>query len=357
MRSKVGAEPVDVSSVPEIPLAPEGFGILSDVIRRSESIVLNDYQETLKRSKTKVTVSVQRKVDLENTAESVSKPQSAIIVPIILDDKVLGVIQLYSQNKDAYSSEQLVFLEGLMQQASLAYHNAMLFQQAQDEIKERKAAEENLRASLDEREILLKEIYHRVKNNLQVVSSLLKMQSKKISDPVIKKYFLESKDKVTAISLIHEKLYNMRDLSKIDFSDYIDSLVKNLKGMHTLDNDIDIEVNAQKLFMPIDIAMPCGLILNELIINAHKHPFDNNSIDAKIEISFLMDKANDKYVLSVKDNGKGFPADKEFNSDDTMGLKLINTLVKQIDGKIQLKRDGGTHIILEFPPSSYKERL
>jgi two-component sensor histidine kinase len=244
-----------------------------------------------------------------------------------------------------------------MQQASLAYHNAMLFQQAQDEIKERKAAEENLRASLDEREILLKEIYHRVKNNLQVVSSLLKMQSKKISDPVIKKYFLESKDKVTAISLIHEKLYNMRDLSKIDFSDYIDSLVKNLKGMHTLDNDIDIEVNAQKLFMPIDIAMPCGLILNELIINAHKHPFDNNSIDAKIEISFLMDKANDKYVLSVKDNGKGFPADKEFNSDDTMGLKLINTLVKQIDGKIQLKRDGGTHIILEFPPSSYKERL
>lgn len=357
MRSINGAEPVDVSTVPAIPLAPEGFGIISDVVRKSVPIILNDYQETLKRSKTTVKVSVQRKQEMAAEEESVSKPQSAIIVPIKLDEEVIGVIQLYSQNKDAYSNEQLVFLEALMQQASLAYHNAMLYQKAQAEIRVRKKAEEELQSSLNEREILLKEIYHRVKNNLQVVSSLLKMQSEKISDPEVKKYFLESRDKVNAISLIHEKLYNMRDLSKIDFSDYINSLVRNIKGMHTLNEPVKITVDSQKITLPIDIAMPCGLILNELILNALKHPFTNESKDPEIQVKFTFDEQKGIYILRVMDNGKGFPDGVEFSSYDTMGLKLVSTLTNQIDGKIKLDKGPFTEIVLEFPPSSYAERI
>lgn len=357
MRSINGAEPVDVSTVPAIPLAPEGFGIISDVVRKSVPIILNDYQETLKRSKTTVKVSVQRKQEMAAEEESVSKPQSAIIVPIKLDEEVIGVIQLYSQNKDAYRNEQLVFLEALMQQASLAYHNAMLYQKAQAEIRVRKKAEEELQSSLNEREILLKEIYHRVKNNLQVVSSLLKMQSEKISDPEVKKYFLESRDKVNAISLIHEKLYNIRDLSKIDFSDYINSLVRNIKGMHTLNEPVKITVDSQKITLPIDIAMPCGLILNELILNALKHPFTNESKDPEIQVKFTFDEQKGIYILRVMDNGKGFPDGVEFSSYDTMGLKLVSTLTNQIDGKIKLDKGPFTEIVLEFPPSSYAERI
>lgn len=357
MRSISGAGPVDVSEVPAIPLAPEGFGIISDVIRKSTPMILNDYQETLKKSKTSVKVSVARKEELASEEESFSKPLSAIIVPIKLDDEVIGAIQLYSQNKDAYNSEQLVFLEALMHQASLAYHNAMLFQQAQEEIKVRKRAEEDLTVSLNERELLLKEIHHRVKNNLQVVSTLLKMQSEKISDKVVRKYFLESRDKVNAIALIHEQLYKMRDLSRIDFSEYINSLVDNMKVMHTLNEPVKIKVSAEELTLPIDIAMPCGLILNELLLNALKHPFSSDFVNARIDVEFSYDKETDHYKLIVKDNGKGFPEDIKLSSHDTMGLKLINTLTKQIDGRIELKRGKGSKIILEFPPSSYFERL
>lgn len=357
MRSINGAEPVDVSTVPAIPLAPEGFGILSDVIRKSTPIILNDYQETLKRSKTIVKVSVPRREVAAAEEESISKPQSAIIVPIKLDEEVIGVIQLYSQNKDAYNIEQLVFLEALMQQASLAYHNAMLYQKAQAEIKVRMTAEAELKSALEEREILLKEIYHRVKNNLQVVSSLLKMQSEKISDPDVKKYFLESREKVNAISLIHEKLYNMRDLSKIDFSDYINSLVRNIKGMHTLNEPVKVTVDSEKITLPIDIAMPCGLILNELILNALKHPFTNESRNPEIQVKFSYEKQKDTYLLKVIDNGNGFPEEMEFNSYDSMGLKLVTTLTNQIDGKIKLERGSHTEIVLEFPPSRYAERI
>lgn len=357
MRSINGAEPVDVSTVPAIPLAPEGYGILSDVIRRSIPIILNDYQETLKKSKTMFKVAVTRKAEMAAEDESVSKPLSAIIVPIVLKEKVIGVIQLYSQNKDAYNSEQLVFLEALMHQASLAYHNAMLLQQAQEEIKVRKRTEEDLTASLNERELLLKEIHHRVKNNLQIVSSLLKMQSERISDKSVRKYFLESRDKVNVIALIHEQLYKMRDLSRIDFSEYMNTLVDNMKVMYTLNDSVTINVTAEELSLPIDIAMPCGLILNELMLNALKHPFGLNFSDAKIDVEFSYDKSTDHYKLIVKDNGKGFPENVELTSHDTMGLKLINTLTKQIDGKIQLIRQNGSAIVLEFPPTSYSERI
>lgn len=357
MRSINGAEPIDVSTVPAIPLAPEGYGILSDVIRRSIPIILNDYQETLKKSKTMFKVAVTRKAEMAAEDESVSKPLSAIIVPIMLNEEVIGVIQLYSQNKEAYNAEQLVFLEALMHQASLAYHNAMLFQHAQEEIRVRKLAEEHLTESLNERELLLKEIYHRVKNNLQVVSSLLRMQSERIDDPVIRKYFLESRDKVTAISLIHEKLYAMRDLNKIDFSDYINSLVSSIKVMHTLDKPVKIVVDSESLTLPIDIAMPCGLILNELILNALKHPFTNESKDPEIQVKFSFDPAKNLYTLKVIDNGAGFPENIGITSNVSMGLKLINTLSEQIDGSIQLIRQNGSAIVLEFPPTSYSERI
>lgn len=366
MRSKKGDGPIDVREIPPIPLAPEGFGILSEVIRSGKPVILNDYQETLKKSKTKYNIEVsenggnqdagETKVSTE-TGKDDYKPLSAVIIPIKFENEVLGAIQLYSGNQNAYNAQQLIFLEAFIQQASFAYHNATLYQQAQDEIKDRITAEEFLRSALEERELLLKEIYHRVKNNLQVVSSLLKMQADKIPDPQIKKYFLDSKDRVSAISLIHEKLYRMRDLSRIDFTDYIFSLVENLKGMHTIKNPVKIDVDAQKLYLPIDLAMPCGLILNELITNALKHAFDENFSNPRIEITFTMTPNRKKYYLAVMDNGSGFPENVELKTYDSLGIKLINTLIAQIDGTVELERGKGSKIIIEFPPSSYNQRV
>jgi two-component sensor histidine kinase len=355
MRSVFSDGPLNASEIPAIPLAPEGYGILSEVIRSSKSVILNNYQEMLKKSKTKYNITVETEGVPEDSAGN--KPESAVIIPIIFENEVLGAIQLYSVNKNAYSEQQLTFLEAFIQQASFAYHNAMLYRKAQDEIKERILAEEYLRSSLNERELLLKEIYHRVKNNLQVVSSLLKMQSDKIDDAEVKRFFLESRDRVSAISLIHEKLYRMRDLSKIDFTDYIFSLVENIKGLHTLQNSVKIDVAAQKLYLPIDIAMPCGLILNELITNALKHAFDDGCSEPRIQVTFTMTDEMKKFYMAVEDNGKGFPENVDIHNYDTLGLKLINTLIGQIDGTIELERVKGSKVAVEFPPSSYKERI
>jgi PAS domain S-box-containing protein len=215
------------------------------------------------------------------------------------------------------------------------------------DITELKEANEKIRQSLLEKEILLKEVYHRVKNNLQVVNSLLHIQSKAIKDPAVLEVFRESQDRVRMMSLIHEKLYNSKDLLHINFSEYIQSLTDYLRQAYPLvSKNIDVKIDSQKVFLGVDKAIPCGLIINEVMSNAYKYAFKDRK-NGEIRISFsALDKG--KFKLTIGDNGVGFPEDVDFRSSKSMGMVLINTLTEQIEGTVNLDRTGGTKYTIEF---------
>ncbi len=219
-----------------------------------------------------------------------------------------------------------------------------------------KNAEEKIKASLKEKEILLKEIHHRVKNNLQVISSLLKMQAGYIKDPLALDYFKISAQRVKSMALIHEQLYRSADLSKIDFEIYIKKLTTHLFQTFGVNpRSIGINIKVKNVKLSIDTAIPCGLLVNELVSNSLKHGF---TAGRKGTIEIKMEKCKEEnYILSVKDNGVGFPENVDFRNTETLGLQLINTLTEQVEGNIELKQDSGTEFIITFKASDYKKRI
>ena len=217
------------------------------------------------------------------------------------------------------------------------------------DITERKAAEEMLKASLQEKEILLKEVHHRVKNNLQVVSSLLSLQSECIKDKQTVEMFRESQNRIKSMALIHEKLYRSKDISKINFSEYIRSLSGNLVRSYETVSGVRLNLNVEDIYLGIDSAIPCGLIINELVSNSLKHAFPagSKSSEGEIKIEFLRDD-NNKFKLTVSDNGIGFPRDVDFQQTESLGLQLVRILTDQLSGSIELHRSSGTKFIITF---------
>jgi two-component sensor histidine kinase len=235
--------------------------------------------------------------------------------------------------------------------AELAEANEAL----QVEIAERKRAEEQIKASLGEKEVLLKEIHHRVKNNLQVVSSMLQLQSRNIKDKETVEMFQESRNRVRSMALVHERLYQSRDLAMVDFAKYIQSLTSYLcrsYGVNT--NVIQLKTNLHDVFLGVDTAIPCGLILNELVSNSLKHAFPEGR-EGEIRIELRSD-GNDKFTLMVSDNGIGLLEDLDFRNTESLGLQLVNTLVNQLEGTIELDRRGGTTFKITFAEMKYEER-
>ncbi|MBI4962738.1 MAG: hypothetical protein HY913_05615 [Desulfomonile tiedjei] len=215
-----------------------------------------------------------------------------------------------------------------------------------EEIGERQKAEESLKASLDEKVVLLREIHHRVKNNLQVISSLLRLQSRHIRDEHYKLMFLESQNRLEAMVLIHELLYRSKDLAKIDLNGYIKSLVNLLPSSFGIGRgQVQFTTEVAPVSMSVDTAIPCGLITNELVSNCLKHAFpDGRSGTVRI----LLGSSDNTFQLIVSDNGVGLSPDLDFQSAQTLGLRLVNTLVKQLQGDLQIRRSGGTEFAIEF---------
>jgi PAS domain S-box-containing protein len=210
-----------------------------------------------------------------------------------------------------------------------------------------KTAEEQVKASLEEKVVLLKEIHHRVKNNLQVISSLLYLQADKVRDQQLREILQDSQNRVKSMALIHEKLYQAKDLSRVDLGEYIRNLVSYLLRAHSSQkSDIRLHIQAEDIFLGIDTAMPCGLIINELVSNALKHAFPNGK-SGEIHIN-LNTGQNNLFCLEVWDNGIGFPAEIDFQNTPSLGLQLVNTLVHQLDGAIELHRNGGTQFTIHF---------
>ncbi len=215
----------------------------------------------------------------------------------------------------------------------------------------RKRAEEGLRASLEEKELLLREIHHRVNNNLQVVSSLLYLQSEKLQDREdheAHEIFRESQNRVKSMSLIHEVLYQSKNLAEIDFGAYVRSLISGLYGSFGVDsNRIVSEIEVSDISIGIEFATPCGLVITELVTNALKHAFPNDGTGV-IRVN-LKSTDEHEFELEVSDNGVGVPENIDLESLETLGLQMVRILVQdQLEGTIELDRSAGTRFMIKF---------
>ena len=217
------------------------------------------------------------------------------------------------------------------------------------DISDRKDIEKKLEKLLKEKEMLLKEVYHRVKNNFALVSSLLNLQSHSIKDKKALETLNTSRDRIQSMAMVHQQLYQSADLENINFKKYIESLTKTLFKSYVTDpSKILLEMKVENLPIGADLAIPCGLIINELATNAMKYAFDlSQNVIGKIIISF--NQINDREVeLVVQDNGKGLPDNFSIDETESLGLRIVKLLVQQINGSIDFQNIKGTKFIIKF---------
>lgn len=278
--------------------------------------------------------------DLQSFGVGEQQTISMLFVPIRHSAQVIGVLSIQSYAPDAYNDRDLETLQSLADHCGAAL--------------ERINAEEQIRTSLREKEVLLKEIHHRVKNNLQVISSLLSLQSRQVSDAATLEALRESQHRVRSMALIHEKLYQSDDLARIDFAEYVRNLATYLfRSYKASPAAISLSIEtAPDLRLSLDTAIPCGLIVNELVSNALKYAFpDGRSGEIGIAFGQLGDG---RYSLKVCDNGVGVPDGFDFRQSPSLGLQLVNTLIEQLDGSIELHRNGGTEFTAQFSDTRHQ---
>ncbi|AUB54857.1 hypothetical protein BK008_07415 [Methanobacterium sp. MZ-A1] len=223
------------------------------------------------------------------------------------------------------------------------------------DITDRKKSEEQLKASLEEKIVLLREIHHRVNNNLQIISSLFNLQSNYV-DENSKDILMASQSRVKSMAMIHEKLYQSPDMTRINMKDYIESFVSGLFSLYMVETTaIHLQTDLEDIEMGIDTAIPVGLIINELVTNSLKHAFPAGNEGGIIEISFR--KEGELLTLKIADNGIGLPERRKIETKKSLGLQLVSNLVNQLDGTMMVSGENGTEVKLQFEELKYKKRL
>ncbi len=272
--------------------------------------------------------------------------RSLLCLPVTKQSKRVGV--LYLENRLAnsvFTAEKTEMTELLASQAAISLENARL-------LDDMRTAEDRVKRSLSEKEVLLKEIHHRVKNNLQIIHSMLNLQLPHIKDEQASNLFKESQNRIYSMALIHEKLYESESLAKIDLAEYIRSLTANLLLSYGVtERTIRCKVRVEDVTLNIDTVVPCALIINELVSNSLKHAFPRSSegggTRGEIGIDLRQD-SDDKFTLAVRDNGVGLPKDFALQQCESLGLKLVGILVKQLKGTIHLNTSGGAAFTITF---------
>jgi two-component sensor histidine kinase len=260
--------------------------------------------------------------------------RSTLYIPLRIGEQPVGVVELWeSRRRREFTADEIALCNAIGHNAVIALENASLY--------------ERIQASLQEKEVLLQEIHHRVKNNLQVISSLLNLQATRLGDSRAIDALRDSQDRVRSMALVHEKLYQSPDLAQIDFADYTRALTRSLFGSYR-DHVPGIALRTQidDTLMSVDIAIPCGLILSELVSNALKHAFPDGR-SGEIIISLRAQEGS--RVLTVADDGVGLPQEMEVLHPESLGLELVNTLATQLDGTLTWEREGGTTCMVTFP--------
>ncbi len=280
--------------------------------------------------------------------------KSVFCLPLIKQSKLVGILYLENRLSDSVFTPGKTEMTGLLaSQAAISLENARL-------VDEMKQTEEQIKASLKEKEVLLKEIHHRVKNNLQVISSLLNLQAVSIKDEQTLEMFRESRNRIKSMALIHERLYESKELSRIDFAAYVRHLISDVFYSYGVKSEaITSRIKVDDVFLGVDIVIPLGLIINELVSNFLKHAFPSGG---KGEICISLHSGNDlpavtdngaaqavnRFTLIVSDNGIGFPENLDFRNTESLGLRLVCTLVDQVGGAIELHSNGGTEFKIMF---------
>jgi two-component sensor histidine kinase/ActR/RegA family two-component response regulator len=216
----------------------------------------------------------------------------------------------------------------------------------QAEIAQRRNAEEAVRHAR-EKEVLLQEIHHRVKNNLQIITSLLRMQSRAVRDPAFSEVLRECQNRVASMALIHDKLYRARDLARVSFGEYVRDLTNNILTSYALPaRSVRVRLDIDDLSLSLDHAVPCGLILNELMSNCLKHAFPVGH-SGTISVGFHAE-GEEELCLVVRDDGVGVPADVDLGRTSSLGWRLVRALVEQLGGVVQCQTAGGTSVEIRF---------
>jgi len=222
------------------------------------------------------------------------------------------------------------------------------------DISELKNAEDKIIASLNEKEVLLQEIHHRVKNNMQIISSLLSLQANHTVSKEAADILKESRGRVKSMAMIHEKLYHTNNLGKLNMADYLNNLVSDiLRSYSGVSNVVTADVDVENIYLNIDTAIPMGLLVNELVSNSVKHAFPKG--DGNIKVT--LESRDNNFVLTVSDNGIGLPDDFDMVESSSLGLQLVMSLSIQLEGDLEILKDGKTSFILTFKELEYNERL
>ena len=222
----------------------------------------------------------------------------------------------------------------------------LLIQSIVRDITERKKNEDKITRSLQEKEILLKEIHHRVKNNMQIISSLLRLKASDPSGKGVKAIFQESQDQIRSMALVHEQLYESKDLSRIDFGHYIQKLVDNLRSSYEGMAAVEIVLELESIELDVTRAIPCGLILNELVTNAYEHAFPEGRGRLIVGLNRMPDG---KIHMEVRDNGIGISDGLDLNTLSSLGLTLVRDLTLQLEGRLDVSSTGGSRFEVTFP--------
>jgi len=344
LRSVLEEKNIDVSGIPEIPLAPEGKGILSEAIRKNDTVVVDDYQKRLQNSSVKYHVTNEGDLSEQDMGKEYTI-ETAMIVPIKLNGKILGFITLMSKNKNEFDESNLHWIETVVNQAAVANKNAILFGEVVEDAKQKKNLEWELKKASGERESLRSEAAGRVRENMKTISSLLQFQSDYIREPVYLEYFKMAKTRAHTLGLIQEKLYSLDSVNEINFESFLGSLIPNLYNEFEVDSvRVSTYINVKDINLPMDKAITCSLIINELVSNALLHSFPNKK-KGNITID-MHEEEKGKYYLAVRDNGMGVISAR--GKPHSFSMVLVGMHVKNMGGTFEVDRKNGTKVTIRF---------
>jgi two-component sensor histidine kinase len=289
--------------------------------------------------------------------EDLAKLGAELFVPLKVKGKLVGTFAVGPKlSGETYSPDDQLTLATLANQTVVAIENARLYSAAQQELAERKRAEEQIKAALAEKEILLREVHHRVKNNLQAIIALISMQAEQIGDARTTQSLKELQERAYTMALVYEQLYQSENLAQIPMKPYLQDLSAHVFQAFGGGRAIKLSVEATPVSLDVETALPCGLIVNELLTNALKYSFPGGSKDgAEVQVEFRAEAAT--YTLVVSDNGVGLPPGLDWRKARTMGLRLVSFwATHQLGGKLEVDNRQGTTFQITFGEQPKRQR-